>query len=109
MDIHVVYVTFSSGEEAERLATSLVEQRLVACANISSPVTSIYEWEGKVHKASEVVMMAKTQAANLDAVIQHIQEQHSYTCPCIVTWPIAKGHEPYLEWITRSSMRPGPA
>ena len=44
----MVLVTCGSGEEAGRIARALVEKRLAACVNITSPVRSLYRWEGKV-------------------------------------------------------------
>jgi periplasmic divalent cation tolerance protein len=70
-------------------------------------MTSIYEWEGKIQRGTEVALIAKTRSANLDVVIDHIKKDHSYECPCIVSWPIAKGYQPFLAWVTSKSQRIG--
>ena len=43
-----IYVTTGDQEEATNIAQILVEERLVACANILGSTTAIYLWEGKV-------------------------------------------------------------
>lgn len=95
----LIYVTAGSRDEAVMLARSLVEARLVACANIIDGATSIYWWEGAVQEEREALLVAKTVSSNTDAVIAKVKELHSYSCPCVVAVPIAAGNPAYLEWI----------
>ena len=48
----VVLVTVSDKEEAERLAHTLLEAKLVACANIIDGVNSFFRWQGAIDHAS---------------------------------------------------------
>ena len=48
-------------DKAEELARKLIEERLVACANISAPVTSLYWWEGEIQRDQEAVVIMKTR------------------------------------------------
>lgn len=95
----IVLSTCGSLEEAQRIARELVERRQAACVNILPAVHSIYRWQGNVEEASEVLLLAKTQAARYTEVEQSIRELHSYTTPEIVAVPIAKGLPAYLDWI----------
>jgi uncharacterized protein involved in tolerance to divalent cations len=54
-----MFVTAPSAEEAQRIAQSLLERRLVACVNMLPQVQSMYVWEGKVETSQEVLMMIK--------------------------------------------------
>ena len=65
--IVTVYATFGSDEEARRIARTLVEERLAACANILAPCHSIYRWQGKIEEAAEVPALFKTRAGRRDA------------------------------------------
>ncbi|MEQ9042599.1 MAG: divalent-cation tolerance protein CutA [Alphaproteobacteria bacterium] len=94
-----LYVTAASREEAVHLARTLVEERLAACANVIGPVHSFYWWGGKVEDAAEAVLVAKTQGPRVEAAIRRVKELHSYTCPCIVAWPLAAGNPAFLDWI----------
>jgi uncharacterized protein involved in tolerance to divalent cations len=29
---------------------------------------------------------------------------HPYDCLCIVAWPIAAGHQPYLDWLWQETV-----
>jgi periplasmic divalent cation tolerance protein len=44
-DAVVIFVTAGSEAEAETIAKALVEERLVACVNILSPIRSLYHWK----------------------------------------------------------------
>lgn len=98
-DARFLYITASSKEEALKIGRALVEERLVACANVIDGVSSLYWWEGKVQEDSEAVLIAKTQEKLVEAVIEKVKSLHSYSCPCVIALPIESGHEPYLQWL----------
>lgn len=100
----VIYVTASSKEEALRLARALVQDRLVACANVIDGATSVYWWEGEVRDAPEALMVAKTRTENVEAVIARVKAEHSYSCPCVVALPIEAGNPAYLDWIQAETL-----
>ena len=57
----VVFVTCGFEEESLKIARAVVEERLVACANMVSPLRSIYRWEGKIWDEREWLLIIKTQ------------------------------------------------
>ena len=86
----------------EQLATSLVEQRLAACINIVPGLTSIYRWQGKLEKGTEVLLMIKTTRQQYAAVESAILQQHPYDLPEIIAVTLEEGLPDYLRWITTS-------
>jgi len=100
---HLVYITAASLEEAEQIARDLVARRLVACVNVIDRVQSFYWWQGEVKNNNETLVVAKTQAACVDAVIARVKELHSYDCPCIVAWPLGVGNPDFLDWIGQAT------
>ncbi|MFW9992794.1 MAG: divalent-cation tolerance protein CutA [Candidatus Odinarchaeota archaeon] len=97
----LLYCPCSSLEEAERIATSLVESRLVACANIIDRIKSVYWWDGEVQKDDETLLLAKTIASNKEQIISTVKELHTYDLPAIVFYKLESGNKEYLEWITK--------
>jgi periplasmic divalent cation tolerance protein len=94
----MVLVSVGSDDDARLLARTLVERKLVACAQIV-PIQSYYEWQGKVEDDSEYLVLLKSRHeayAELEAAIQAI---HSYDVPEILALPIIAGHQPYLDWL----------
>lgn len=105
MDPIFVYMTAGSTEEADRIARTLVEERLAACVNLIDGMRSVYRWQGDVEQATEVVMIAKTRAEGFDALAARVRDLHAYDCPCIVALPIVQGERDYLSWIIGETAR----
>ena len=80
----IVFMTASSGDEAERIALALVEGGLVACVNIVDKCRSIYRWKGETVKDGETMMFAKTRRENFDDIVRIVSELHSYDVPEII-------------------------
>ena len=97
-DVQVVWCT-AEAEQGLALATALVDERLIACANLIPGVTSVYRWEGQVETASEVVLMMKTTADRLAALKERIGVLHAYDVPEILVTSIADGSADYLDWV----------
>jgi len=87
---------------AERIAESLVTQRLAACVTILPQITSIYRWQGKIEKDSEVMMLIKTSTACYPALESALKQQHPYELPEILAVSVDEGSPDYLAWITTS-------
>ena len=98
--VQVVTAT-SSEEEAQKIARTLVQQRLAASAQILGPMTSMYWWKGKIETSREWQCTAKTRKDLYDQVAQTIQQLHSYEVPSILAVPILAGSASYLEWLDR--------
>ncbi|MBW2442813.1 MAG: divalent-cation tolerance protein CutA [Deltaproteobacteria bacterium] len=99
MDINFVYMTAGSKEEARKIGKELVMARLAACVNILDHMNSFYWWDGEIQDDTEVVMIAKTTAARLPDLVEKVKSLHSYDCPCVVSLPVAGGHQPFLDWV----------
>lgn len=98
----LVYVITANEKEAEKIAKTLVEEKLAACANIFS-VRSIYKWAGDIQREDEVAMFIKTRVELVDKIISRVKELHSYEVPCIISLPIEKGYVEFLKWIDNST------
>ena len=97
----VVLITAASAEEAENIAKSLVEEKLVACVNIIPQIKSIYWWEGKMCKDEEVMLISKTKQSLFTAVMDRVKSLHSYEVPEIISFAISEGSPEYLNWIEK--------
>ena len=95
----VVLVTAGSPQEAEAIATSLVESQLAACVNVF-PIQSVYTWKGEINKEQEWQLLIKTDLAQFSHLEAKIRELHSYEVPEIIALPILVGSQPYLNWIS---------
>jgi periplasmic divalent cation tolerance protein len=99
MEKLLVFTNVPDRTVAQRLAQTLIEERLAACVNVLADCTSVYRWEGKVESSSEVPMLIKTTAARYPALEQAIRNLHPYEVPEIVAVPISHGLADYLGWV----------
>lgn len=81
------------------MARTLVNERLVACANILGKMTSIYQWQGALEEQEEVAVLLKTRRDLTDAVTERIKSLHSYDLPCVISLLIQGGNPDFLSWL----------
>ena len=103
MEFMVILITASSMEEGEKIAGSLVENRMVACVNVVPSVKSFFFWEGKPAQESEILLIAKSRRSLLDKIVEHVKKIHSYKVPEIIAFPVIGGSEEYLKWVEAST------
>ena len=101
----IVFITTINIEEANKIAEKLVQEKLIACANIIAGIKSIFWWEGKVDRADEVLLILKTKKSVLSKLIKAVKSAHSYSCPEVIALPIVGGNKDYLKWIDDSIKR----
>ena len=101
----IVCSTFSSLKEARQIAQTLVKEKLAACANISSPVESIYVWKNKLCKEKEFLIQLKTTTQKYPTLEKRLKSLHSYEVPEIIALPVLKGNSHYLEWIWKTLLK----
>ena len=102
----IVLTTASSHDEAARLAGTLVEERLAACATLMPAVESIYRWEGQVESATETLLLLKTTLDQLAALEARLKELHSYQVPEFLVLNVESGSPAYLDWLAASLKKP---
>ena len=95
----VVLITINSRDGAVKIAKALLEENLIACANIISQVRSLYKWKGEVCDDPEFLMICKSQRHLFDRLAQKVKSLHSYEVPEIIAMPLVEGWSPYLKWI----------
>lgn len=98
----VVLMTAADGAEAARIAELLVNKKLAACVQILPEIESVYRWNGKVQRDKEVLMLAKTTAAQFDDLERVVREIHSYDTPEIIGVPMTHVSEPYRVWLVNN-------
>ena len=97
-DTALFYVTFPNRAEAERVAETLLAERLAACVNIMAPCTSLYRWKGSIERADEVPALIKTRPMLATRLRERLTALHSYELPVIEQWNVETS-EAVARWI----------
>lgn len=99
MSYRLAITTCPNAEVADSIASALVEERLAACVNILPGAHSIYEWQGRLHKDQELVLLIKSRSDKLNALETRLLELHPYELPELIAVTVTEGLAPYLSWI----------
>jgi len=98
-DVRVVLVSGPDRETMRALCRALVEERLVACANLVDGATSVYRWEGSIEETGECLAILKTTEPRLAALEARVLALHPYEVPELVILPVSGGSASYLDWV----------
>ena len=103
----ICFCTCPDPATAERIAGTLVAERLAACVNVLPGLRSVYRWKGGVERAEEVLLLIKTQTRLLQRLQERLLQLHPYELPELVAVETDSGLPAYLRWIADET-RPEP-
>lgn len=105
-NVLIVLTNCPDEDVADRLARTLVEQKLAACVNRLPAVNSVYRWQGSVERAVEVPLLIKSTRERLPEIQEAIRALHPYEVPEIVAIPVVAGLPAYLRWVVDETQPP---
>lgn len=88
---------------AEDLVQRLIEERLIACANLLPGLTSLYRWKGEIAREAEVLVLMKTPRTLVDRLMQRVSELHPYEVPEFLTFSVDEGSSAYCRWVVQET------
>jgi periplasmic divalent cation tolerance protein len=102
----LIWSTFASEADAEIAAGALLDEGLIACANIVPGVRSLYAWNGERGAGGEVGMLLKTDARMLDRAVVRLADLHPYDTPAIVGWRVDAAAPATAGWLGALTDKP---
>jgi periplasmic divalent cation tolerance protein len=91
-------LTCGSWQEAQKIADSLLEQRLVACVEFID-ITSKNWWKHEIEASAEVKLIMQSVADNFKPVEKVVKKLHSYETPALHAIPIAAITDEAAAWL----------
>ena len=101
-DMILVYIVCTDDFEAKKIAKTLLQKKLIACANILDKIESLYFWpEGSndIEESKESLLLVKSIKNKYDQINTEIKNIHSYEVPAIFSINIDKVDYKYFEWL----------
>ena len=95
----LVWCPFPSEEEARSVISTLLDEGLVACANIIPGMISLYDWKGERGETREVGVLLKTHGSRLGDLSARLVQLHSYESPAIMHWDVAAFPDSTQLWL----------
>lgn len=103
MSFITVLMTTASEDEAIKIVRKLLEEKLIACANIIEKVHSIFWWHGSIKDSYEAMVIMRTRSKLLGDLMKTVKALHSYEVPEIIALSIVAGSPAYLDWVKSST------
>ena len=103
MTIYLVSTFYPKLNQAKKIAKLVVKNKLAACVNINKNINSIYIWENKMFDEKEIELNFKTSEKKLKKLILFLEKNNPYECPPIMSFPIKKVNNKYLDWVKRQT------
>ena len=97
--LSLVQSSIDKYEQAVQIANTLVEEKLCACFHIIGPLTSVYQWQGRIVNEKEYLLSAKTPQAKVSALKARLLQLHTYEVPEIIVLQIDDASEAYANWV----------
>ena len=94
-----VFVSCVSKSEAKTMVDSLLEDQIIACAQVLPKIESFYRWQGQIMHSDECLLILKSKEDCFAAIEATIKKLHSYDVPEILAVPVVDGSTEYLNWI----------
>lgn len=103
-DYCIVSTTTDTIENAEIITQSLLEKKLIACAQRTT-TQSAYRWKEKTIESDEILLQMKTKKSLFAHIRKEIEALHTYEVPEIIMIPLLDANEFYLEWIEKETIK----
>lgn len=103
MSIVLVLSTVPDSDCARHVARTLVGEGLAACVNVVPGLLSVYQWQGAVEEAQELLLLIKCSRSAAAAVQKRLKDLHPYELPEILMFESTAGLPAYLEWVVAHS------
>ena len=105
MSFITVLMTTASEDEAVKIVRKLLEEKLIACANIIEKVHSMFWWHGSIEDSYEAMVIMKTHSKLFNDLMKTVKKLHSYEVPEIIALSIVDGAPLYLDWVKSSTRK----
>lgn len=100
----LAWCPFPDESSAREAAGLLLDEGLIACANIMPGMVSLYIWNGERGDARECGVIFKTDAFLTERLVTRLSALHPYEEPAILVWrcdAAAKGTAAWLASLVR--------
>jgi periplasmic divalent cation tolerance protein len=97
MKTAIYYLTCADDWEADKIAKSLLSQKLIVCAK-QMPVNSTFRWKGKIAQDKEILLSMESIEENFEKIEKEIRKLHSHETFVLYSTPV-KTTKRVEEWI----------
>ena len=97
--MYMMFSTCPDKKTAEKIAKTLIEKNLIACANILKIEKSIYKWKGKLVEEGEYLLIIKAKKDKYARIEMVLKINHPHKVPELICMEVKKGNKEYIDWV----------
>ena len=94
-------------EEAEMIADTLLEERLIASCNIIKDVITKVRWKDEALTQPESMLIMRTRAELIYKLERRLVELNSFEVPEVAAIELKEWNARYYNWLYDSTAKPG--
>ncbi len=98
-ELRLVLTTVPDISVGEYVVRELIEERLIACANLLPSVTSMFRWDAEIKQEMEILVLMKTSHSNVPRLYARVSELHPYKVPELLTLSVESASNAYRRWV----------
>lgn len=98
MQMNVLLLTCADKKEADKIANSLLEKKLIVCAK-KSFVSSSFLWKGKIQSSNEILLIMDSLIDNFDKINNEIKKLHNYKTFVLTSIRVEKTTKEVEDWV----------
>ena len=95
----LIWCPFPDEDSASAVASALLDEGLISCANIMPGMQSMFVWQGERGEGREVGVLFKLDHEGLTSAISRIEALHPYETPAILGWKCDAASEATRAWL----------
>jgi len=101
-------ITTCKPDEAETIADTLLEERLIASCNIIPNVITKVRWKGEALTQPESMLIMRTRTEFIWKLERRIIELNSFEVPEVATLEVKEWNAKYYNWLYAATAKPDP-
>ena len=102
----LVWCPFPDADSARDIIGRLLDEQLIACANILGTIESHFVWQGARATGAETAVLFKTTADALPHLVTQLGALHPYDTPAIIGWRCDAAHPATVAWLAAACCLP---
>ncbi len=97
MKMNVLLLTCANKEEADKIAKTLLEKKLIVCVK-KSPVSSSFLWKNKIQSSEEILLIMDSIVENFERINSEVKKLHSYKTFVLTSLLVSQTTQGVQDW-----------
>lgn len=96
----ILSLTCAEVTEADKIAKTLLEKKLVVCVK-KTAVSSSFLWKGSIDTSEEVLLIMDSVEENFQKIETEIRKIHSYETFVLISLPVSQTSQGVEDWMKK--------